>query len=897
MIRKVYMLPTPSNAANDLSNSINQIVQRLAAALPEFGYEITEDEHEADLVAGHAGASHRGKLDVAHCHGLYPTAELHGPSWYWAANREVIHNLRSARATTVPSQWVADLLRRDMHRDPAVIGWAIEPGEWEPSTSPGTYVLWGKTRSDGVCSPETMNALAAKVPDQQFVATFGVPTPNVVVIGRHPFEAIKPVIQGAGVYLADVKETFGIMTLEAMACGVPVLGYRWGATPDLVEHGVTGYLVEPGDLDGLVEGLAYIRANRFILSRNARLRALDYTWHRTARQIAGVYDWVLQSAEGPKVSVIIPVHNYEQYVGTAIDSVKAQRTMFNVEIIVVDDASSDGSAAAARDHLAERGTILTNEVNMGVAETRNRGIASSHGQYIVCLDADDVLGDARFLQVLADGLDEDRTLGIAFTGLTVMDADGKLGGLSQWPNGFDFERQVAGANQVPTCCMFRREAWAQAGGYRRAYQPSEDARLWLMMGALGWNARQIVRDGWFHYRIHDGSLSDDIRKARRPEPAWRAALPWIEDKKRPFASMGFPTPNQFSWPVRNYDQPLVTIIVPVGPGHERYIVEALDSIEAQTDRRWRCLVVNDTGHDLELPGHPWAKVIPTAGGIGAGAARNLGITMSRSRFVAFLDADDVLEPTFLDQTLKAAMRTGRYAYTDWISLNKQGQFERHNTPDQRDGDQFMSSTVHSISVVLPREWAIKVGGFDDTMSTWEDVDFFMRLAAAGYCGIRVPEPLLIYRYTTGHRRETGAGQEDQLKALLRERYYDYIVGGKKVVCICDSPVGTPPAAIAASLALKQAGADEWVRVEYSGPKVARGSHAVVGAATRKYYGQRSAGDIFLVYRADLLARPDVFHPITTPPIVIEKTPVPPAPVLISAEPDGVTDPIIGVTYG
>lgn len=881
MTKQVYMLPTPNMALNDTTNSINQIVLRLAKALPAHGYELVENEADAELIAGHAGASSRRRVDVAHCHGLYPTGEMGGPLWNWQANKDVIENLRGAKAITVPSQWVADLLRRDMHLDPAVIGWAIDGPEWSAveGRSRG-YVLWGKTRPDGVCNPATAMELARRVPTVPFISTFGEnPPPNVGICGHLPFVQMQAVIHAAGVYLADVKETFGIMTLEAMACGVPVLGYRWGGTADIVQHGVTGYLVEPGDIDGLVQGLQYCIENRAILGANARKAALEYTWDRTARQIAAVYDSVLLTPTGVKVSIIIPAHNYARYIGEAIESVKVQTTDFQTEIIVVDDLSTDDTAAVARAALGAdpRGTVVQAERNRGVAATRNAGIAQAKGQYIVCLDADDRLGDPRFLALLAAALDSDPTLGVVYTGLTMMDADGNHSGMAQaWPHEYDFDAQTQGQNQVPTCCMFRRAAWERAGGYRRAYEPAEDARLWLMIGALGYRAAQVTKEGWFFYRMHAGSLSSSVREGKKKSPDWLAALPWIKDKQRPFAADGAPTPNNRSWPVRNYDQPMVTFIVPVGPGHEGYLRDALDSLEAQTIRRWDCIVVNDTGAPLKPFGHPWARVIDTDGKTGAAHARNVGIRAAHAKLISFLDADDVLEPTFLSAALTAHQRTGRYVYTDWVSLSKEGRFEAHETPEYRPGDSFTRSTIHAINVVMPRQWALDVEGFDESMRTWEDVDFFMKLAAKGYCGVRVPEPLLIYRYTTGNLRERGESVKESLIAMLRERYHEYVVEGKEIVC-CGNPAPKGQAMIAAA-ALMQPGGSDVVRIEYTGPRVGEGSHACIGPATQKNYGQRQKGETFLIYRADLLVAPDRFQEIanTNAPMPTE---VPPPPVL------------------
>lgn len=93
----------------------------------------------------------------------------------------------------------------------------------------------------------------------------------------------------------------------------------------------------------------------------------------------------------PLVSVVMPAYNAEKYIEQAILSVVAQ-TVPDWELLVLDDGSGDATCAiverlAARD---ERITLLKNEENLGVAKTRNRGIALCRGRYIAFLDSDDV---------------------------------------------------------------------------------------------------------------------------------------------------------------------------------------------------------------------------------------------------------------------------------------------------------------------------------------------------------------------------------------------------------------------------------------------------------------------------------------------------------------------------
>jgi len=94
----------------------------------------------------------------------------------------------------------------------------------------------------------------------------------------------------------------------------------------------------------------------------------------------------------PLVSVIMAARNEEQHIGLAIASVLEQ-TLSDLELIVIDDASNDGTAQIIQSFakIDSRITILSNSDRLGRARTRNRGIQEAHADLIAILDADDLM--------------------------------------------------------------------------------------------------------------------------------------------------------------------------------------------------------------------------------------------------------------------------------------------------------------------------------------------------------------------------------------------------------------------------------------------------------------------------------------------------------------------------
>lgn len=906
---KVKMTPHLSHFRSEVSG-IATVVKKWFHYLPQFGIELVKpDAKKYDLVAAHAGMT-GPEVDVVHLHGVYWSADYAAPTWEYEVNGRIVQAVRHAKEVTVPSEWTSELFKRDMRFSPHVIGHGVDWDEWQHNEPDEGYILaYGKNRAGtDVCDPGFITALAHRFPYLTFVVTFapsGAPK-NVQAIGLTPHEEFKKIIQRASVVISPIKETWGVMQAESLAAGKPVLGVDLGGNRELIETGVNGYLYEPGNYDDMAEGLAYCLKHRKILGENARETAKALTWEKSIEKLAEVYRLAMVK-EPPTVSVVIPVYNKTgEEIKRAIGSCLAQSLKPN-EVIVVNDGSQDKHLALEiietyYNNAPEVRHIYQN--NQGVANARNNGIASTRSKYICPLDADDWL-EPTFLETCVKALEADRSLGIAYTRLQWHNHQTGETGISDWPGEWDFDRQLKKQNQVPTCCTFRREMWERLGGYRQRYAPggagAEDAEFWLRAGAYGWGAKLVTEEALFNYSF-GGSVSANKNYV---EPDWLAWQPWVKDEKHPFAS--YATPKKLSHPVTQYDEPQVSVVIPVGPGHEKELINALDSLEAQSFRKWEAIVVDDTGPTECVPksiltAYPYIKAIKVFGQYGAGYARNRGAELARAPFLLFLDADDTLHPSAIEKMMEKWNETGQAVYTDYVgqayieeayalSLEQKSRLQSF---DPKTGEATISYQAFDfdcaralrqpepgspyiwnlITTLHPKAWHIEIGGFDEAMDTWEDWDYWLRIVQKGHCFTRLPEQLIRYRFYTGTRRSLASADttEGRQKAEAMLKYMSTKYERLEVMgCGCKDKGSNGTATIAAlQMGVESMADSNFVKARYAGKQ---GNHHIWGDSVfehnpgppaRKhpgggfkfYYGYASRGLETLVYRGDVALKPD-----------------------------------------
>lgn len=111
--------------------------------------------------------------------------------------------------------------------------------------------------------------------------------------------------------------------------------------------------------------------------------------------------------EQPKVSIIVPVYNVERYLGQCLESLASQ-TLNEIEIIVINDGSTDASWTIIQDYANRDSRIFPlNQSNTGVALARKRGVLQAHGEYVGFVDSDDWVDNNMFLRLYTVAKKED----------------------------------------------------------------------------------------------------------------------------------------------------------------------------------------------------------------------------------------------------------------------------------------------------------------------------------------------------------------------------------------------------------------------------------------------------------------------------------------------------------
>lgn len=539
----------------------------------------------------------------------------------------------------------------------------------------------------------------------------------------------------------------------------------------------------------------------------------------------------------PRVSVVVPSYNHEEYIESALQSVYAQ-TFADIELIVVDDGSRDRTLELARALAASapRPTTVLGQANAGAHAAINRGIAAARGEYIAILNSDDLYEPAR-IERLVRLLDETGAV-LAFSDVVFVDRANKpvderlpyVRGLralleqlagQPWP-----ELALINVNGAISTgnFVFRRSLVERIGGFR-ALAAVHDWDFLLAAGAAGRIA--FLPERLYRYRFHDtntfsrtalrsqfeiavafqrffasldthvlradpvagprllaavrqsgqaGLLPPALRGPRAPEYS-----DWVLATRPDPARLTAMTAQSRAWPRR----PLLSVLLTTYDPPERWLRRALDSVIEQTYDHWECCVADDASTHPEVRAvlaeyaarDPRIRIEfrPVNGHISA--ATNTALAVARGEFIVLLDHDDELAPDALHWV--AAEIIGHpeadLVYTDEDKIDEHGmRFDPHFKSDW-DPDLLCAQNCVNHLGAYRTELVRALGGFREGVEGAQDWDLALRIGMADARGRarHIPRVLYHWRAIAGSAA-AGSDQKGYVQAAQRRVLTDLV---------------------------------------------------------------------------------------------------------------------------
>ena len=178
------------------------------------------------------------------------------------------------------------------------------------------------------------------------------------------------------------------------------------------------------------------------------------------------------------ISVIIPTYNKSQYLKEAIESVLNQ-TYKNIEIIIVDDGSTDNTEKIARSFQGTR-IIYFFQKNKGPAGARDSGIKKAQGEYVAFLDSDDLWLPEK-LERQIEFMERNSEIGLLGTGCYEVDSGGKMIGKKNFPTENNILQKILIKYNpfIQSSVTIKKEILDKVEGYDENFSESEDYDLWL----------------------------------------------------------------------------------------------------------------------------------------------------------------------------------------------------------------------------------------------------------------------------------------------------------------------------------------------------------------------------------------------------------------------------------
>nr|WP_269755846.1 glycosyltransferase [Desulfogranum marinum] len=363
------------------------------------------------------------------------------------------------------------------------------------------FEIWGADRN-ALLFGKTYSEIAARLIPEEL-------QDKIVFAGGVPYSEIPALFNDSCFCVYPSRwENWANVCLEAMSYGCVVLASKNGGMSEMIEHGQSGFVIDPLDPSDIAEIiLGHYKESNLLeaISHRAVLRSGEICDpQRAAEAIENNYRLdLLKRApqklgnDTPLVSVVIPYYNQPQYLAETVASVVASDYP-NIEIVVVNDGSSTMEAEEVFGALS--GVVKISKENGGLSSARNAGIQAAKGDFVLPLDADDLI-ERDYLRKGVEALSNNPELGYVSCHAQNF---GEMNN-AYIPIGYVPELMPYINTHGKCSNLYRKSLFIEYGGYDEVMTSYEDWDYLLTLHDHGVEG-DVLPDEMFRYRRHYDSM-------------------------------------------------------------------------------------------------------------------------------------------------------------------------------------------------------------------------------------------------------------------------------------------------------------------------------------------------------------------------------------------------------
>lgn len=227
----------------------------------------------------------------------------------------------------------------------------------------------------------------------------------------------------------------------------------------------------------------------------------------------------------PLVSIIIPVYNVEEYINESLESI-VQQTYENIEIIIVDDGSTDDSISNINTYMQLKNVTLINQENKGASAARNTGLKNAKGKYVYFFDGDDLL-ESGAINTFVTEMENNNLDLLLFSGKSFYDIDFKDNiALPQYTKEKSSSGTITGVKALeilvssneytPSPCLYFIRRDFLLNKHLKFYEGIRyEDELYTLKLLLVSKKTKIIPEIFFHRRVRGNSVTTSTNYVRK----------------------------------------------------------------------------------------------------------------------------------------------------------------------------------------------------------------------------------------------------------------------------------------------------------------------------------------------------------------------------------------------